>query len=217
MMPAMRNRPAVVAVIVAVSLGASLAAWLPAQRRPAAPENSTRQPTAPSGNGQAQTQPPAASQDGLSVFFSPEGGALSAVRLAIGKARRTIDMQAYLLSTKEIARPLTEAQQRGVKIRVLMDSDNAADDNSMAPFLVAAGVPVSLDAEHKEAHNKVMIIDSSILLTGSFNFTRAAEYENAENLLVIEGKPKIVAAYERNFELHLKHSKPYGPGAKRKP
>lgn len=36
------------------------------------------------------------------------------------------------------------------------------------------------------AHNKVMVIDGRTVITGSFNFTKAAEESNAENLLVID-------------------------------
>jgi len=48
----------------------------------------------------------------------------------------------------------------------------------------------SLDRQQTPiAHNKVMIVDSSIVITGSFNITRGAEERNAENLLVISGGP----------------------------
>jgi phosphatidylserine/phosphatidylglycerophosphate/cardiolipin synthase-like enzyme len=152
---------------------------------------------------------PAASEAGISVFFSPNGGAGAAVVAAINSAKVSLDVQAYLLSTKDIINPIAKAHARGVKVRVVMDANNAGDQYSGATYLANAGVPVMLDAEHKEAHNKVMLIDGKTILTGSFNFTRAADEQNAENLLVIEGKPKLFAAYKRNFETHLKHSKPY--------
>lgn len=52
----------------------------------------------------------------------------------------------------------------------------------------------------------MIIVDGSTVITGSFNFTRQAENSNAENLLVIAGKPKIAKAYEENFAAHLAHS-----------
>jgi phosphatidylserine/phosphatidylglycerophosphate/cardiolipin synthase-like enzyme len=159
--------------------------------------------------------PPAASEGGVSVFFSPNGGAGAAVVAAINSAKATLDVQAYLLSTKDIIAPIAKAHARGVKVRVVMDHDNAGDQYSGATHLSNAGVPVFLDGEHKEAHNKVMLVDGKTILTGSFNFTRAADEQNAENLLVIEGKPKLFAAYRKNFETHLKHSKPYESPAQR--
>jgi phosphatidylserine/phosphatidylglycerophosphate/cardiolipin synthase-like enzyme len=54
-------------------------------------------------------------------------------------------------------------------------------------------VPVWIDAEHAAAHNKVMVIDNgtadAAVITGSFNFTQAAQHRNAENLLILRGNP----------------------------
>jgi phosphatidylserine/phosphatidylglycerophosphate/cardiolipin synthase-like enzyme len=54
-----------------------------------------------------------------------------------------------------------------------------------------------------------MVIDSATIITGSFNFTKAAEEKNAENLLVIKDAPELVKAYEENILLHVAHSQPY--------
>jgi phosphatidylserine/phosphatidylglycerophosphate/cardiolipin synthase-like enzyme len=43
-----------------------------------------------------------------------------------------------------------------------------------------------IDAQHAIAHNKVMVIDGLTVITGSFNFAKAAEDNNAQNLLVIQ-------------------------------
>ena len=59
---------------------------------------------------------------------------------------------------------------------------NAAEKYSSADFLANQGVPVVIDANHAIAHNKVMVIDGETVLTGSFNFTKAAQEKNAENL-----------------------------------
>jgi phosphatidylserine/phosphatidylglycerophosphate/cardiolipin synthase-like enzyme len=153
-------------------------------------------------------QPPAATEAGIAVFFSPDGGALAAVADLISRSRKSIDVQAYLLTTKELTDPLAEAHRRGVKVRVIVDADNAAPDRGLAVSLAGRGVPVFTDGEHKEAHDKVIIIDGQAVVTGSFNFTRAAEIENSENLLILTGKPKIIAAYQKHFERHLAHAKP---------
>ena len=66
-----------------------------------------------------------------------------------------------------------------------------------------------IDAEHAIAHNKVILVDADTVITGSFNFSRAAEERNAENLLVLKGHGDVAARYNDNFERHLSHSKPY--------
>src|SRR5689334_10514273 len=111
-------------------------------------EKPARRPAAP---GEAPAA--AAIEDGISVYFSPGGGALAAVAEQINAAKKTIDVQAYLLTTKDLAGPLKAAHERGVKVRVLMDANNAGDKYSAATYFSNAGMSVWLDAEHKEAHN----------------------------------------------------------------
>jgi phosphatidylserine/phosphatidylglycerophosphate/cardiolipin synthase-like enzyme len=67
---------------------------------------------------------------------------------------------------------------------------------------------VKIDAQHAIAHNKVMIIDGETVITGSFNFTKAAEENNAENLLVIRDR-EMADLYARNWQEHERHSEPY--------
>jgi phosphatidylserine/phosphatidylglycerophosphate/cardiolipin synthase-like enzyme len=66
--------------------------------------------------------------------------------------------------------------------------------------------PISF--QHAIAHNKVMIIDGETVITGSFNFTKAAEESNAENLLVIRDK-KLAERYIKNWQEHERHSEVY--------
>ena len=62
-----------------------------------------------------------------------------------------------------------------------------------------------IDAKHGIAHNKVMVIDGKTLITGSFNFTKAAEEKNAENLLILDND-ELAKIYIENCEKHKKHS-----------
>jgi len=55
---------------------------------------------------------------------------------------------------------------------------------------------------------KVTTIPDETVITGSFNFTKAAEDNNAENLLVIKDK-KLVERYIRNWQEHERHSEIY--------
>ena len=124
-------------------------------------------------------------------------------------ARQTILVQAYSFTSTPIAKALIEAHKRGVKITVILDKSNRKDNYSAADFVAHADIPCFIDAQHAIAHNKVMLIDGRTIITGSFNFTKAAESSNAENLLVIHDHPKLFAAYEANFKKHLGHSEAY--------
>jgi phosphatidylserine/phosphatidylglycerophosphate/cardiolipin synthase-like enzyme len=158
----------------------------------------------------ASSEPPAAVEDGISVYFSPKGGCTAAIVEQLNAAMQTIDMQAYSFTSTDIVQALVNAQARGVKVRAVLDrKENATGQYSGATYLLNHQVPTWTDGKHPIAHNKVMIIDGATIVTGSFNFTQQAENLNAENMLIITGKPKLAAAYETNFEEHLHHSDPY--------
>jgi phosphatidylserine/phosphatidylglycerophosphate/cardiolipin synthase-like enzyme len=145
----------------------------------------------------------------IAVYFSPNGGATDAVVRELNAAKTQVLMQAYSFTSAPIAKAVVEAHKRGVKILAVVDKSNETDKYSAATFLTNAGIPPLIDDQHAIAHNKVMVIDSTTILTGSFNFTKAAEEKNAENLLVIKDAPELVKAYEQNIHLHAAHAHSY--------
>ena len=157
----------------------------------------------------ANPAPPAASEDGISVYFSPNGGCTEALVHEITNAKTSVYVQAAQFNSVPIARALVAAKNRGLDVRVILDKKKDDDDHAQTDRLVEAGVPTFADGKHHTAHNKVTIIDHRLITTGSFNFTRESESENAENLVMIADKPQLVAAYESSFRAHLAHSRPY--------
>jgi phosphatidylserine/phosphatidylglycerophosphate/cardiolipin synthase-like enzyme len=150
----------------------------------------------------------------IEVHFSPQGGCTEAIVREIEAARSSILIQAYSFTSAPIAKAVVEAYKRGVHVEVILDSSHKTAEYSSADFLHHAGIPVLIDSEHAIAHNKIMIIDGQVVITGSFNFTKQAEQSNAENLLVI--RDKILAdQYAANSKLHAEHSEEYaGKNAK---
>mgnify|MGYP003394161038 CR=1 FL=1 len=143
------------------------------------------------------------------VYFSPNGGATDAIVRELGSAQRSIMIQAYSFTSAPIAKAILEAHKRGVKILAVLDKSNQTAKYSAATFLENAGIPVLIDAEHAIAHNKVIVIDDHTVLTGSFNFSKAAEEKNAENLLILKKAPELATAYVTNITAHAAHSHPY--------
>jgi phosphatidylserine/phosphatidylglycerophosphate/cardiolipin synthase-like enzyme len=142
------------------------------------------------------------------VHFSPHGGCTEAIIRELDKAQTTILVQAYSFTSAPIAKALLNAHKRGVKVEVILDKSQRTDEYSSATFFLNAGIPVKIDAAHAIAHNKVMVIDGETVITGSFNFTKAAEENNAENLLIIHDK-KLAERYTRNWQEHSRHSEVY--------
>jgi phosphatidylserine/phosphatidylglycerophosphate/cardiolipin synthase-like enzyme len=145
----------------------------------------------------------------IDVSFSPNGGATAAIVNEIQAARKEILVQAYSFTSPPIAKALIEAHKRGVKVVAVLDKSQRTERYTSATFLSNAGVIVLIDGNHAIAHNKIIIIDRETLITGSFNFTQAAELKNAENLLIFHGNKPLVDRYIKNFEDHKGHSEPY--------
>ena len=118
-------------------------------------------------------------------------------------------VQAYSFTSTPIAKALLDARKRGVKITVILDKSQKTARYSSADFLRNSGIATYIDGKHAIAHNKIMIIDRECVITGSFNFTKAAEEKNAENILVIRGDPDLTSKCIGNFDWHLRHSEAY--------
>lgn len=144
----------------------------------------------------------------VSVYFSPKGGAQQAIVDAIGQARSSVYMQAFSFTSAPIAKALVDAAKRGVKVEAILDKSQRKETYTGATFLRNEGIPVYIDAAHAIAHNKVMVIDGQTVVTGSFNFTKAAEERNAENLLIIKDKG-LARLYMENWEQHKGHADGY--------
>ena len=87
-------------------------------------------------------------------------------------------------------------------MRVIFDKEQADKRFSWDEQLAAAGAEVYYDdpADDGLNHNKIILIDNEIIITGSFNFSRSAEEKNVENLVIMRGKRRLVAAYRKNFD-----------------
>src|SRR5262249_33095902 len=120
-----------------------------------------------------------------SVYFSPKGGCTEAIVHEIQHAKHEILVQAYSFTSKPIAQALVDAKLRGFAVDLVIDNSQETEPHSDLPFFLQEGLSPRIDAHHGIAHNKVMVIDHHIVITGSFNFTTHAEESNAENLLIL--------------------------------
>ena len=158
------------------------------------------------GNDTARSAPPDVYHpESLQAYFSPEGGCARAIVKELDQAKTSVLVQAYSFTSRPIAKALANAHARGVKVEMIVDPEMRKESRSQYEYLRQAGVPMSLDSIHNLAHNKVMIVDGQTVITGSFNFTTAAEKYNAENLLIIQDK-ELAARYTANWQLHRAHS-----------
>lgn len=140
---------------------------------------------------------------------------LATVVQAIGGARKTVLVQLYVLTSREITSALVNAKRRGVDVRAIVDRSQLDEDRSdtyAVGRLASGGVPVLVDTVPGLMHNKVMIVDGATVVTGSFNYTWSAEHRNAENLLVIDD-PALAAEYTQNWNNRAARSRPLNASA----
>ena len=131
----------------------------------------------------------------------PDDCALVAVA-EIAKATKTVDIQAYGFTESHIAQALIDAKNRGVDVKVIVDKTAVHERNGDTQAVAQAGIPVWVDHFPRIAHNKVIVVDSSTVETGSLNWTWAASHSNAENTIVLRD-PVLAAAYDTNFKSRL--------------
>jgi phosphatidylserine/phosphatidylglycerophosphate/cardiolipin synthase-like enzyme len=158
-----------------------------------------------------------ASPPSVAVHFSPKGGCTDAVVRELLAARHEVLVLAYSFTSKPIAQALVDAKLRGVKVDIVLDHSNEKEEYSDLHFFLEQGLVPVIDPHHAIAHNKVMIVDSRTILTGSFNFTNQAEHENAENLLIIKGHPELITSYRKDFAGHKGHARAAEVAAKPRP
>jgi phosphatidylserine/phosphatidylglycerophosphate/cardiolipin synthase-like enzyme len=152
----------------------------------------------------------------IEVIFSPNQGATAAIIKALAEAHKLILVSAYSFTSKEIAQALLDAKNRGVEIKLILDKSQVSQRYSSSTFFANLGFDLRIDIKHAIFHNKVMIIDDKTIVTGSFNFTKAAEAKNAENVLIIRNNPQLAAIYTQNWWFHWNQSKPIQEFKKKK-
>ncbi|MCC8370822.1 MAG: phospholipase D family protein [Rickettsia endosymbiont of Stiretrus anchorago] len=138
------------------------------------------------------------SRSKVSTCFTPPSGCTKFIADQIDTAKKSIYMHAYGMSDSLITAALIDAQARGVKVKILLDRSNLKQKFSKLHELQRAKIEVGIDKVPGIAHNKVIIIDKKKVITGSFNFTAAADKRNAENVIVIEDA-ELADSYLQNW------------------
>jgi len=146
----------------------------------------------------------------IDVYFTPSYKAEGAIEDLIDNANKTIDIAMYTFTSRYLAQHLIDAENRGVKIRVLLDrKSNDPKENEYTKYLYLKknGINIRFAAAHTYKrwkrsgimHNKFAIFDNKIVETGSLNWTASAFVVNDENVLVIR-RQDIANVYEEKFE-----------------
>lgn len=142
---------------------------------------------------------------GYKYFFTPTSSILVEISNSIDNSRKQIRVAASKLSNKDLIRQLNLALSRGIPVQIIVDDDSTKDTKTQLALLAKQGACIYQDGSHKTFHNKYIIIDDSLVITGSYNYTRDSEENNAENVVFMYST-QAVKAYLTDWISHLKHS-----------
>ncbi len=128
----------------------------------------------------------------------------------IDQLQHTLDVAAYEFNSPALTTAILNAHARGVTVRVVSDDhDGLGDSETTLHQLVDAGIPVVTDSRTALMHDKIMILDSTSVVTGSWNFSVNDTYRNNNNALVLRSQD-VVQDYQAEFnEMFVDHK--FGP------
>jgi phosphatidylserine/phosphatidylglycerophosphate/cardiolipin synthase-like enzyme len=104
----------------------------------------------------------------------------------IATAKKTLDCALFELESDRLAGALIAAKKRGVKVRLVGDSDYR--DNPQMQQVIAAGIPVVFDERSALMHNKFVVADRAAVWAGSFNATDNCAFRNNNNAVLIPSR-----------------------------
>jgi phosphatidylserine/phosphatidylglycerophosphate/cardiolipin synthase-like enzyme len=167
-------------------------------------------PKVPAAPATPATAPAVAANDqaiSIEPHFSPEEAIAPTIVKLIDGTQHSLEIAAYAFTHPDIAAAVIRAHKRGVDVQIVMDMVEERDKTSVGPDLIAAGIPLRVRHKRGFQHNKYMILDRSIVITGSFNFTVSADERNAENIVVIRNAPKVEGAFAADYKLLVTDSR----------
>jgi phosphatidylserine/phosphatidylglycerophosphate/cardiolipin synthase-like enzyme len=127
--------------------------------------------------------------DATQVFFTRSTSVAQVIERLIKTTKVTIDAALYRLSHPRLARALHDAAQRGVRVRVLLDSGKYEMTPATRELLAKFKIPYRLRSGRSgrwaKMHHKFAVLDRRVAMAGSYNWTLESEEENFEDLLVL--------------------------------
>jgi len=135
----------------------------------------------------------------VEIYFSPEDDVEGRIIKLINEARKSIKFAAFSFTNNEIGDALIYAKKRGVDVVGVIEKKGLKDRGSEYDKFIRNGITVLPDGNPYNMHSKYIIIDDSIVITGSYNFSRNAQRFNDENVLIIFSR-RIAKEYSKNFD-----------------
>ncbi len=136
---------------------------------------------------------------GIQTAFCPSPTCVSLTVSALDTAKSRVWVAMYSFTNDTLAQALIRAEERGVDVKVILESQQAGSKYSKHPGLMQAGIPLKFDSNPQLMHNKFAVVDSDWVITGSMNWTQNGVNENNENVNVINSN-EMNSAFAAEFK-----------------
>lgn len=153
--------------------------------------------------------PFAAASRSQSLIVMPEAGTRDLVA-AIDGAKKTVDIEVYILTSADITDAMTRAAKRGVQVRCLLEPEpyNPANPNNPLPTNKVtrkkmADSGVYFRWTNKESftftHQKSMVVDGTTAYIMTMNLSKGAMLDNRE-FVIVERDPQRAQQVQALFD-----------------
>ncbi len=120
-------------------------------------------------------------------------------------AKTSIDGAFYDIEDLGVTDALVRAKKRGVKVRLVTDTDNMVEKaeptkpRKAVMWMLTEKIPVVDDQRSGIMHHKFMVVDGQTVWTGSTNLTPTSLYRHNNNALTIKND-RLATAFAGEFE-----------------
>ena len=134
-------------------------------------------------------------------FVSPsvDGVIESEIIKALDEAEKSIYIAMYSFTDDQLADAVIRAHDREVKVRVILEDSRKNERGGEYDRLHDSGIAIKLATKGSLFHHKFVVIDDSLTITGSYNWSDKADDDNFENVVFISCK-EIAGVYVKEFE-----------------
>ena len=134
----------------------------------------------------------------IQVYFSPEDKVMDRIIPIVSSAQSNIRFLAFSFTDFPLAQAMINRAADGVDTAGIYEKVGSETEGSELQSFFCAHVPVRQDGNPKFLHDKTIIIDNHIVISGSFNFSSNATENNDENVIIIDN-PDIASLYMQEF------------------
>jgi phosphatidylserine/phosphatidylglycerophosphate/cardiolipin synthase-like enzyme len=135
----------------------------------------------------------------VQVLFSAEDKAVSNLIALVNDAKISIRFLAFSFTDYPLAQAMIDRAKAGVDLKGIYETFGSNSPNSELKTFWCAGLPVRQDGNGSFLHDKIIIIDNTIVATGSLNYSSSADDENEENVVIVDNA-EIAALYLQEFD-----------------